>query len=79
MLELLGWLLHIVIDIPTHVGIFALHFLWPLSSFSVSGSRWENRWFMAANYGALLLVYLWIWIQHRRAVNSVSNARVESV
>jgi len=67
MLELWGWLLHIVIDIPTHVGIFALHFLWPLSSFSVSGYRWENRWFFVANYGALLLLLSWMWIQKRHS------------
>jgi len=74
MLELLGWLLHILIDIPTHQGMFALHFLWPLSSFSVSGLRWENRWFFAMNYGALLLVYLMIWIKRRRPRTSPQAA-----
>src|ERR1019366_1591586 len=29
-LEILGWLLHIVIDIFTHRGLFALRFLWPV-------------------------------------------------
>ena len=66
VVELLGWGLHILIDIPTHQGIFALHFLWPLSSFSVSGLRWENRWFFTANYGVLLVVYAWKWIKNRR-------------
>jgi len=66
VLELLGWLLHILIDIPTHQGMFALHFLWPLSSFGVSGVRWENRWFMAANYGTLLLLYAGVWLNRRR-------------
>lgn len=65
ILELLGWLLHILIDIPTHQGVFALHFLWPLSTFGVSGLRWENQWFMAANYGVLLLVYSWMWFNRR--------------
>ncbi len=74
VLELVGWLLHILIDIPTHQGIFALHFLWPLSSFSVSGLRWENRWFFAANYGALLLVYCVILIQWRRQRTSLQPA-----
>jgi len=72
VLELLGWGLHIMIDIPTHQGMFALHFLWPLSSFGVSGLRWENRWFMATNYGALLLVYSWMWIKKRRERSSDS-------
>jgi len=67
VLEPLGWALHILIDIPTHQGIFVLHFLWPLSSFGVSGFRWENRWFLLANYCGLLLVYMWIWIAKRHA------------
>ena len=65
VLELLGWGLHILIDIPTHQGIFALHFLWPFSSYGVSGLRWESHWFLAANYGALLLLYSWMWLGGR--------------
>ena len=64
--EMLAWCLHILIDIPTHQGFFALHFLWPFSSYGFSGIRWENPWFMAANYAALLLLYLWMWIAKRR-------------
>jgi len=59
--ELLGWALHILIDIPTHTGIFAIQFLWPLSSFGFQGIRWENPWFMAVNYGALVAVFGWMW------------------
>jgi len=66
VVELLGWGLHILIDIPTHQGIFALHFLWPFSSYSISGLRWENGWFFVANYGGLLLLYSWIWARSRR-------------
>lgn len=65
VLEMLGWGLHILIDIGTHQGMFAVHFLWPLSSYGVSGVRWENHWFMAMNYGALLILYLWMWVQRR--------------
>ena len=60
VMELPGWGLHIFIDIATHQGMFALHFLWPFSSYNVSGLRWESHWFLAANYGALLLVDSWI-------------------
>jgi len=63
ILEMLAWALHILIDIPTHQGIFALHFLWPFSSYGFSGLRWENHWFMAANYTALLLLYSLIGIR----------------
>lgn len=73
-LEMLGWLLHILIDIPTHQGMFALHFLWPLSSYGVSGFRWENHWFTAANYAALFLLYSWMWIESRRRRSSTDSA-----
>ena len=66
ILEMLAWALHILIDIPTHQGIFALHFLWPFSSYGFSGLRWENHWFMAANYTALLLLYSLIGIRPRK-------------
>jgi hypothetical protein len=66
VLELLGWGLHILIDIPTHQGMFAVHFLWPLSSYGISGMRWESPWFLAANYGALIMVYFWMWVRDRR-------------
>ena len=66
MIEMLAWTLHILIDIPTHQGIFALHFLWPLSSYGLSGIRWENHWFAAANYTALLLLYSWIWVEGKK-------------
>lgn len=64
--EMMAWCLHILIDIATHQGIFALHFLWPLSSYGLSGIRWENRWFLAANYSALFLWYSWMWVGFKR-------------
>jgi hypothetical protein len=76
IVEMLGWALHILIDIPTHQGIFAIRFLWPLSSYGFSGLRWENRWFTAVNYVALLFCYVWIWITRRmRATTEVRLAR----
>lgn len=65
VMELLGWGFHILIDIATHQGMFALHFLWPFSAYAISGFRWENRWFLATNYVALVLVYLWIWFRRQ--------------
>jgi hypothetical protein len=47
MLEQLGWALHFLIDIPTHHGIFATHFLGPISSCGFDGIRWESGWFLA--------------------------------
>jgi len=67
VLEILGWGLHILIDIPTHQGIFAVHFLWPVSSYGFDGIRWENHWFLAVNYGVLILVFGWIWMRTRES------------
>jgi len=64
--EMFGWALHILIDIPTHQGIFAVHFLWPLSNYGFNGIRWEARWFMVGNYTALLTVFTWRWLRHKR-------------
>ncbi|HLK63853.1 MAG TPA: hypothetical protein VKU19_10470 [Bryobacteraceae bacterium] len=61
VLEMFGWLLHILIDIFTHRGLFATHFLWPVSSVHVDGIPWETGWFMAVNYAALALVFLLLW------------------
>jgi hypothetical protein len=77
VLELLGWLLHILIDIPTHsLRFYATPCLWPVSSYRFDGIPWGNRWFMLANYTALLVVYILLWRNSRRAaragVSSVS-------
>lgn len=67
VLEMLGWALHILIDILTHQGMFAVHFLWPLSNYGFNGIRWENHWFLAVNYAALLTALPWLWVHTREA------------
>ena len=64
--EMLGWGLHILMDILTHQGIFAVHFLWPLSSYAVSALRWEDRWFLAVSYAILMAVLAWMWVKNRK-------------
>ncbi len=61
--ELLGWLLHILIDIPTHsYKFFPTPILWPISSYKfLYGFSWGQEWFQIINYSALVLVYLWLW------------------
>jgi hypothetical protein len=59
VLEMLGWPLHILIDIPSHtLRFFPTPFLWPVSSYHFDGISWGNRWFMLVNYSAILAVYL---------------------
>lgn len=59
---LLGWLLHILIDIPTHsLSYYATRFLWPISDYRVDGIAWWTPWFWAATYGMLAVVFLLLW------------------
>lgn len=56
---LLGWALHICIDIFSHNShFFPTPFLWPISSFYVNGWSWAEPVFMIVNYGLLLILYL---------------------
>jgi hypothetical protein len=58
-----AWLLHILVDIPTHSKrFFPTPFLWPLSDFKVDGISWAVPWFMRANYGSLILLYLYFYL-----------------
>jgi hypothetical protein len=63
VLEMLGWGLHIAIDIFTHSGLFAIRILWPLSPVCFDGIRWETPWLMAANYAALGSIYAVLWLR----------------
>ncbi len=59
---MLGWLLHILIDIPTHsLSYYATRFLWPISDFRIDGIAWWTPWFWVATYGALAIVYFLLW------------------
>ncbi len=62
VVELFGWLLHILIDIPTHsLRFYATRFLWPISGFRVDGVAWWTPWFWITTYAALAAVYLVLW------------------
>lgn len=64
--ELLGWALHILMDIPTHSAHFPTPFLWPLSSYRFIGISWRQGWFMALDCSALALAFLLLWLSRRR-------------
>jgi hypothetical protein len=62
VLELLGWLSHILIDIFTHsFRYYATRFLWPLSDIRFNGLPWWTPWFWCSTYVALAIVYLLLW------------------
>ncbi len=58
---LLGWALHIGIDIFSHSSEFyPTPFLFPISNFQVNGNSWGEPLFMTINYGLLLVFYTFI-------------------
>lgn len=73
VLEALGWLLHILLDIFTHRGFFAVPFLWPLSSVHVDGIPWETPWFLAATYAVLVTVWVVLLRSRRRSTAAPSR------
>lgn len=57
--ELGGWLVHILIDIPTHTyRFFPTPFLWPVSSWTFNGLSWAAPWFLVLNYSLIAVAYL---------------------
>lgn len=67
-LELLGWALHILIDIPSHaIGFYATPFLFPISDYRFPyGVSWANTYFMIINYASLVIVWTGIAIKKLR-------------
>lgn len=58
---MLGWLLHIAIDIPSHRGFYETPFLFPLSNYKFDhGISWGHPVFMLINYSAILILYILI-------------------
>lgn len=56
---LLGWPLHILMDIPFHTAKFyPTPFLWPLSDVKINGTPWSTPWILLGNYAALIILYL---------------------
>lgn len=68
---LLAWLLHILIDIPTHTyEFYPTPIFWPLSDTKFSGISWGVPWFMFLNYASLLIVFIVLRRVERRREKS---------
>lgn len=65
-----GWLLHILIDIPTHsIDFYATPFLWPVSEYRFPhGSSWANPIFMIINYALLAGLYIYFFLNRKKSV-----------
>ena len=52
-----GWLLHILLDIPSHsYKFYPTPFLWPFSEWKFDGISWGQPWFMVVNYGLIIIL-----------------------
>ena len=55
---MLTWLMHILIDIPSHsYKFYPTPIFWPFSDWKFDGISWTNGWFMAINYSSLVIIY----------------------
>jgi hypothetical protein len=62
VIGMLGWMVHILIDIPTHsFDYYATKVFWPLSNWGVDGLPWWTPWFWVTTYAALAVVYFLMW------------------
>jgi len=66
--ELGGWLLHILIDIPTHsYNSYPTPILWPFSEWKFShGLTWGTPWILMLNYSAIIVVFFLVWRKKKK-------------
>lgn len=65
--EMGAWLLHILIDIPTHSYIFyPTPFLWPFSNIKFDGLSWGTPWFLVLNYSLIACFYSYLYIANKK-------------
>jgi membrane-bound metal-dependent hydrolase YbcI (DUF457 family) len=73
---MLGWALHILIDIPSHKGFYETPFLFPLSNARFDhGVPWAHPVYMAINYSLLILVYIGLFYFQQQKKVSDSEAK----
>lgn len=66
--ELLGWLLHIIMDVPTHTyAFYPTPVFWPLFDWKFNGFSWGQPWFLVLDFSALLLAYALLSWRHRHS------------
>jgi len=55
---MLGWPLHILVDIPSHSkDFFPTPFLYPLSDFTIGGISWTNPYMFFSNWILLIILF----------------------
>ncbi len=66
--ELCGWLLHILIDIPSHtLSFFPTPLFFPFSEYRFPyGLPWSNKYYMIINYSLLLIVSIYMIVSQKK-------------
>src|SRR3989344_3455353 len=65
--EMLGWFLHIIIDVPTHsYKFYPTPVFWPLADWKFDGISWATPWFIAVNISAIVLVLLFYFFLRKK-------------
>lgn len=54
---IIGWSSHLVLDMFTHVGVYANRPLYPVSSIAIQGQNWADPWIFFPNWIALGIVF----------------------
>ncbi len=71
---MLGWALHILIDLPTHPDFYHTPFLFPISDYQFTGGvSWGHPVFMAINYSLLIIAYIAIYIYQKKKYGSKAD------
>ena len=64
-LVLLGWVLHLMLDVFLHSGVYANRIFYPISNFKIdTGLEWENHWIFFVNWALLLGFYIFLLIRY---------------
>lgn len=66
--EMLGWLLHILIDVPSHsISFYPTPFLFPISEYKFPyGVSWAHPVYMIINYSLLAITWSYIAVKKMR-------------
>lgn len=66
-IEMFGWLLHIIIDIPTHsYKFYPTPVFWPIAKWKFDGLSWGTPWFMTINISLIGFVLLFYFLHNHR-------------
>ncbi len=70
--EMLGWLLHVLIDVPTHsYRFYPTPVLWPLLDWKFNGISWGEPWFLFGNYFAIAIMLVIYAVRRKRARSNI--------